>query len=595
MNIFGKTLIFVFLAAGMLASCSSVQSTPTMSQADKLETAIATVSTAFAETPRVMPTNTPMALPTFSLRTITPLPPLQPTPTPLVFTDPSIPLSERIVYYRVVTSGENPIPEGTVLAVHLFAPTYSDETYSSDTAADLRTALEAVLQGWTSTLEIVDVTFGIAHADVVLQGDYHVAGDAQLVAASWQILLTVFANPSVQTAAVTLNGGTIWNWGVAHPSGARPDDYVFTRAEIETYMKEHAYVSPGDDIDPSSPYGERTVTIGQVLVFPDFSLIVLPIDVRDAQKFANFRFVGTGANTGIVGEGETQFKALNQLGGTSADHFAAGDGLIVGVSSITDQGIVARFDRYQAREVALTGTPSADYFLSVGDILRLPFGTLQLVQVTNFHTGEALFWADGAQVGNLIHLKQGYRVDLPHLSATEIGPIQILPGGISFKVDLLMSERIVYYYFMKGGFTFVPQGSVLTPRLLVPSFADEKQTSDTAADLRTGLELALQHEWNAWTSSDLEIVDVAFGDGHADIVLEGEYSGESDEVLRAAGMQILLTVFANPSVQTATVTLNGDTIGNLGDSSSTNAKPADYVYTRAEMEKYMREHAYVSP
>ena len=66
-------------------------------------------------------------------------------------------------------------------------------------------------------------------------------------------------------------------------------------------------------------------------------------------------------------------------------------------------------------------------------------------------------------------------------------------------------------------------------------------------------------------------------------------------LLVAARMQILLTVFSNPSVQTATVTLNGDTIGNLGVSSSTDARPADYVYTRAEMELYLQEHAYMYP
>jgi hypothetical protein len=57
----------------------------------------------------------------------------------------------------------------------------------------------------------------------------------------------------------------------------------------------------------------------------------------------------------------------------------------------------------------------------------------------------------------------------------------------------------------------------------------------------------------------------------------------------------LLTVFANPTVQTPAVTLNGDTICNLGVSSSTNAKPADYVYTRVEMEMYLQEHAYMYP
>ena len=63
MNILGKTLFIpLFLAAGMLASCSSGQSTPTMSQADKMETAISTASTAFValtETQRAIPTVTP--------------------------------------------------------------------------------------------------------------------------------------------------------------------------------------------------------------------------------------------------------------------------------------------------------------------------------------------------------------------------------------------------------------------------------------------------------------------------------------------------------------------------------------------------------
>ena len=156
-----------------------------------------------------------------------------------------------------------------------------------------------------------------------------------------------------------------------------------------------------------------------------------------------------------------------------------------------------------------------------------------------------------------------------------------------------VSEQIVFYYFVQGAFHFVPEGSVLTPILLFPAASDEPYTSDTAADLQTALELVLHDERNGWTSSDLEIVDVTFRDGHADMVLQGEYFGEREEVLSAASMQVLLTVFANPSVQTAAVTLNGDTIGNLGVSSSTNAEPADYVYTRAEMETYLKEHAYV--
>ena len=79
------------------------------------------------------------------------------------------------------------------------------------------------------------------------------------------------------------------------------------------------------------------------------------------------------------------------------------------------------------------------------------------------------------------------------------------------------------------------------------------------------------------------------------MVLQGEYFGVGDVTLIAASTQILMTVFANPSVQTATITLNGDTIGNLGISNSMNAKSVDYVFTRTEIETFINEHAYVSP
>jgi hypothetical protein len=170
-----------------------------------------------------------------------------------VFTDPSIPLSERIVYYYFVRDADNPIPEGTVHAIHLFAPTYADETFTSDTAADLRTALEIVLHDddrrvWdSSALEIVDVAFGSGHAVVVLQGQYRAAGDAQPCAASLQILMTVFANPSVQTAVVSLNRGSIAGLCVfreGSPPLLQTVEDVYTRAVIEAYMKENAYVSP---------------------------------------------------------------------------------------------------------------------------------------------------------------------------------------------------------------------------------------------------------------------------------------------------------------------------------------------------------------
>ena len=195
----------------------------------------------------IMPTNTPLpVIPTATSMSPATIPA---SPTPLLFTDPSIPLSERIVYYYFVTPAENPIPKGSVpiSSTYILAPTFSDIIYSPNTVANLRTAIEAVLNdarnGWLSSkLEIVNISFDDVHADVVLQGDYFGVGDVTLIAASMQILMTVFANPSVQTATVTLNGDTIGNLGLSNSMNAKSVEYVFTRAEIDRYIQ--AYLSP---------------------------------------------------------------------------------------------------------------------------------------------------------------------------------------------------------------------------------------------------------------------------------------------------------------------------------------------------------------
>ncbi len=131
--------------------------------------------------------------------------------------------------------------------------------------------------------------------------------------------------------------------------------------------------------------------------------------------------------------------------------------------------------------------------------------------------------------------------------------------------------------------------------ILAPTLSDIPYGPDTAVNLKTAMEAVLNDSRNGWIGSNLEISDVTFGDGHANVVLQGEYFGVGDVTLIAARMQILMTVFANTSVQTASVTLNGDTIGNLGVSNSMNARPADYVFTRSEIETFMNEHAYVFP
>ena len=143
-----------------------------------------------------------------------------------------------------------------------------------------------------------------------------------------------------------------------------------------------------------------------------------------------------------------------------------------------------------------------------------------------------------------------------------------------------------------------PEGSVVImpdAYILAPTRSDLIYSPATAVNLRAALEAVLNDDRNGWISSNLKIVDVTFGNGHANVVLQGEYFGVGDVTLIAARMQILMTVFANPYIQTAAITLNGDTIGNLGVSNSMNAKPADYVFTRSEIDTFMNEHANEKP
>ena len=159
-------------------------------------------------------------------------------------------------------------------------------------------------------------------------------------------------------------------------------------------------------------------------------------------------------------------------------------------------------------------------------------------------------------------------------------------------------DRIVFYTFVPLTEAAFPEGSVvIMPEayILAPQLSESAVTPDTAADLRTALDYALNDARNGWKSTNLEIHEISFCEGHADIVLQGEYYGVGSVTLIAARMQLLLTIFANPAIETATVTLNGDTIGNLGVAHSLEAKAADYVFTRAEIEAYQAENMYVSP
>ncbi len=131
--------------------------------------------------------------------------------------------------------------------------------------------------------------------------------------------------------------------------------------------------------------------------------------------------------------------------------------------------------------------------------------------------------------------------------------------------------------------------------VLAPSLSAAARSPDAATNIASALQIMLADPRNAWTSAAVSIASVAFREGAAHVVLEGEYFGAGDVVLIAAREQILLTVFAEAAVQTATVILNGKNIANLGISHSSQASPDDYAYTRLEIETFMAENAYAAP
>lgn len=233
----------LLLASVMLASCKGNVPTPTLTQPQPVETATSPVI-ASTETNTALP-----ALPTVSIHTPVPF---RPSPTPILPTEVSISIPGGIVYYHFVNLAEYAPSEGSVVVLPdnlILAPTQLDTVYGSDVAADLRIALEAVLKdgrnSWLGDkLQIKQVSHSGGHADVVLEGEYYAVAPVVLTAARAQILMTLFANAAVQSATVTVNGDTIANISISHSMDAKPANYAYTRAEIETFMAENLYIQP---------------------------------------------------------------------------------------------------------------------------------------------------------------------------------------------------------------------------------------------------------------------------------------------------------------------------------------------------------------
>lgn len=153
---------------------------------------------------------------------------------------------------------------------------------------------------------------------------------------------------------------------------------------------------------------------------------------------------------------------------------------------------------------------------------------------------------------------------------------------------------VVYYFFVPTASGNYPAGSVVILQdvlILGPTLSRFPRSSDPVANTAAALHAMLQDSRNAWKSSGLTIADLSLVNGAAVIGLQGDFQAPGDIVLIAARMQILLTVFTEPAVQTAVVTVNGQNIANLGISHASQAKPDHYAFTRAEIEQFMAANA----
>ncbi len=174
----------------------------------------------------------------------------------------------------------------------------------------------------------------------------------------------------------------------------------------------------------------------------------------------------------------------------------------------------------------------------------------------------------------------------------------LIPTPSPVPTSTLEPEPVVYYYFVMITGSPLPAGSVVIlpdELILAPMITNKNLTSDTAANLKIALLAMIHDPDNTWTSSNLEITGLTFIDGAVKLVLQGQIFAPGDIVLIATKMQFLMTVFAEPSVQTATITINGKNIANLGISRESDLSPDDYAYSRDEVESYIEQHSAKTP
>jgi hypothetical protein len=148
---------------------------------------------------------------------------------------------------------------------------------------------------------------------------------------------------------------------------------------------------------------------------------------------------------------------------------------------------------------------------------------------------------------------------------------------------------VTYYAFVEDPGSGLPAGSLeILPGILALAPVTSDRTcsaGDTGAYVTAALEEMITDPGNEW-GGDVRVSEVTFSPdgGHATVSLEGEVLAPADIVLMAFGDQVLLTVFADGSVRSAAVTIDGECIGNLGISHESEELDPGHVYTRSDVE-----------
>ena len=108
--------------------------------------------------------------------------------------------------------------------------------------------------------------------------------------------------------------------------------------------------------------------------------------------------------------------------------------------------------------------------------------------------------------------------------------------------------------------------------------------ADPAENIRTALQLIIDTpEDRLWLTDGMTIDEVSVQESAAVVRLSGHINVIGGLVGLGTEVQLAMTVFEQPGIETALITFNGLNIANLVVDHESQLQPEDFVYTRADL------------